>query len=628
MRHLGLIVILFSGFWNFCYSQNQCACDIYKKQFSDLESFLEKKDYESFDSQINSLKTIDVACTQKKWALLIEKFILKNEITKADSVSTLFLKSITKNTCEPVLALYNYGRGNLHLKNSSFDSACVFYTRVKQSAINIKDTLLQLKTMAKLALSFNKIRQPEKAIEYDRLGIKILAIYKNEKQLLQYYSNMNAHFGVWYDITTNKKYLDSIKKYIPVSIALARKLNVKSRIAQNHNLMAGILWVEKNYYASLAFCDSSIKYLNAQKDFKQLCSAYQKKCDAYIELKNYQKAYQFADSNLVFAKKEGDKLLEAVAFERMYECQKLLGNYSKALGYYERTVKIRDSLRTQEVTETVNALEKKYDQSENEKKINKLSFEKEVLHQQKEIDKLQIRSLIGIVAAIILLLVVIVFFYRQSVIKNQLNTIEIEQRLNRARMNPHFFFNALASLQNLSLSDSKKDMVPSFISKFSKIMRQSLESTFNEMDTIENEISFLTDYLELQKLRSENRFTYIFDMDDTIEPNELLMPGMILQPFIENSIEHGFKNISHEGLITTSFKIINNLLKITILDNGRGIDDNEKHKVYPSRATQIIRDRLFLLNKTYKSNATFVLTNIDNDKGIKVEISLPVIYKT
>jgi sensor histidine kinase YesM len=236
--------------------------------------------------------------------------------------------------------------------------------------------------------------------------------------------------------------------------------------------------------------------------------------------------------------------------------------------------------------------------------------------------------LIGIVAAIVLLLVVIVFFYRQSVIKNQLNTIEIEQRLNRVRMNPHFFFNALASLQSLSLSDSKRESVPGFISKFSKIMRQSLESTFNELDTIENEISFLTDYLELQKLRSENRFNYAFDIDDSIETNELMIPGMILQPFIENSIEHGFKAIAHEGLITISFTKSGQSLKITIMDNGQGIKNNEEHKAYPSRATQIIKDRLFLLNKTYKSNTTFALTTLENDKGIKVEINLPVIYKT
>ena len=159
-------------------------------------------------------------------------------------------------------------------------------------------------------------------------------------------------------------------------------------------------------------------------------------------------------------------------------------------------------------------------------------------------------------------------------------------------------------------------------------MRQSLESTFNEMDTVENEIAFLTDYLELQKLRSENRFSYEFNVDDKIEASELLVPGMILQPFVENSIEHGFKNKGSEGIITIDFKLIANVLQIVIQDNGDGLHVNESHKGYPSRATQIIKDRLYLLNKKYKTNASFVIENRAAGDGFKVVVSLPIIYRS
>lgn len=628
MRHIGLIIFLILCFRSVSYSQNQCNCDIYKSQFSELETLLEKKNYEDFDVKIKSLKTENLACKQRIYGFLVDEYVSKNQPEKADSVLTLFSETIKKTTCQEIVAVFNYEKGYLELKRNSFDNATSFLIKAKEVASKLGDTLLQAKAISRLAFSFNKLRQPEKAVEYDYLGIKLLANYKNETQLLQFYSNINGHFGVWFDITADKKYLDSIKKYIPISISLARKLNADSRISQAFSILAGVLWIEKDYRKSLTLCDSSLSYLDPTKHFKHCAAIYQKYCDNYIELKKYDLALQYANLYLQMNKKENDILLIATAYERLYEVNKMMGKTDVALSFYERTVKIRDSIRTNEVTQTVNDIEQKYHKSENEKEINKLNYEKEALSQQKEIDKLQIRSLIGIVAAIILLLVVIVFFYRQTIIKNQLKTIEIEQRLNRARMNPHFFFNALASLQNLSLSDAKKDLVPGFISKFSKIMRQSLESTFNELDTIENEISFLTDYLELQKLRSENRFNYEFELDDSIETNELLLPGMILQPFIENSIEHGFKNISHEGIITIRFTIKDKSLQIIILDNGQGIKDNEKHKTYPSRATQIIKDRLFLLNKTYKSNANFALTTLENDKGIQVEINLPVIYKT
>ena len=543
MRHIGLIVFLFLFYRSAGYSQNPCNCNGYEKTISEIETFLEKKNYLEFDSKINLIDTKNLVCKQRVFSFLLDKYIGLNQMDKADSVLNLFSKTITSNTCQEVLALYNYGKGYFELKNNSFEEATTYLIKAKEIAEKFKDTLLEAKSISRLALSFNKLRQPDKSVEYDREGIRLLYNYRDKIQLLQFYSNINGHFGVWYDITEDVKYLDSIKKYIPISISLARILKSNSRISQAFSVLAGVSYLEKNYIKSLELCDSSLSYLDLNKFFKPAASVYQRSCDNYIELKKYELALKYANLYLEMNEKEGDILLVADSYERLYEVYKIMGKTSLSLYYHERMYQIRDSIRKIEITETVNDMEQKYHKAENEKEINRLSYEKETLNQQKEIDKLQIRSLIGIVTAIVLLLIVMVFFYRQTVIKNQLNTIEIEQRLNRARMNPHFFFNALASLQNLSLSETKKDLVPGFISKFSKIMRQSLESTFNEMDTIENEISFLTDYLELQKLRSENRFDYEFQLDDSIETNELLVPGMILQPFIENSIEHGFKNI-------------------------------------------------------------------------------------
>ena len=156
-------------------------------------------------------------------------------------------------------------------------------------------------------------------------------------------------------------------------------------------------------------------------------------------------------------------------------------------------------------------------------------------------------------------------------------------------------------------------------------MRQSLESTYTEMETLESEMDFLKNYLELQKLRTGNKFNYTFIFDDSLEVNELLIPGMILQPFIENSIEHGFSGIEEGGLISITFANNNKNLFVTISDNGSGIKNDEKHEGYPSRATQIISDRLYLLNKKHKTNATFVLADNKVGSGTKVEITLPII---
>jgi sensor histidine kinase YesM len=136
------------------------------------------------------------------------------------------------------------------------------------------------------------------------------------------------------------------------------------------------------------------------------------------------------------------------------------------------------------------------------------------------------------------------FFIRQQSLKSKHKILETEQRLNRARMNPHFFFNALSSLQSFALQENDGKALASNLSKFSHIMRETLESTYKEYVTIEQEKVFLLEYLGLQQIRFPSKFTYEINIDENIEPDEQIIPSMILQPFIENSIEHGFLGLS------------------------------------------------------------------------------------
>ena len=155
-------------------------------------------------------------------------------------------------------------------------------------------------------------------------------------------------------------------------------------------------------------------------------------------------------------------------------------------------------------------------------------------------------------------------------------------------------------------------------------MRQSLESTYDELVTIETEIDFIGNYIELQKTRYPNRFNYKITTSPEIDVSEIKLPSMLLQPFIENSIEHGFKNLTYRGVLQIHFSIENNLLKITSSDNGHGLKDDDTQKAYPSRATQIIDERLMLLNKQYKSNAYFNII-ASKDTGVEVVVHLPII---
>jgi sensor histidine kinase YesM len=115
----------------------------------------------------------------------------------------------------------------------------------------------------------------------------------------------------------------------------------------------------------------------------------------------------------------------------------------------------------------------------------------------------------------------------------------------------------------------------------------------------------------------------------TLSMYEILIPSMLLQPFLENIIEHGFRNKSDEGKIEIELKTENDLLHIIIEDNGMGLDHNanprhqDKHR---SRALEITQERLLLLAQKYQNRATVSINNRTTEQGVRVEIKLPIIY--
>jgi LytS/YehU family sensor histidine kinase len=232
-------------------------------------------------------------------------------------------------------------------------------------------------------------------------------------------------------------------------------------------------------------------------------------------------------------------------------------------------------------------------------------------------------AIAGLLAAI-----AIGFFLRQQSLKHKQKILETEQRLNRARMNPHFFFNALASLQSFALRENDGKAIASNVSKFSHIMRETLESTYKEYVTIEQEMEFLTEYLTLQQIRFPDKFTYEVTANETLEIDDLVIPSMIIQPFVENSIEHGFAGIDYPGHVRIYFSKGTNEILIEVTDNGKGLMTTAKeNNEHISRASQIIKDRIYLLNIKLKTKAGFSIDNNKDGKGVIVKIHLPLIAR-
>ena len=288
-----------------------------------------------------------------------------------------------------------------------------------------------------------------------------------------------------------------------------------------------------------------------------------------------------------------------------------MGDFQSAFAYANKYYTFKDSLSNVENISKIANLESKTAQAESNLTISNLK-------------RNQLFFLL-LLALTIGALSFVYFYFKQKDLKNTKLILETEQRLNRARMNPHFFFNALASLQSFAINETDNMSIAENLSKFSYIMRETLENSYREYVTIHQEIDFLTEYLKLQVLRFPDKFD--FKILNAIEsPDDVLLPSMIIQPFIENSIEHGFANIDYKGDLSIIFRNEDNSTLIEIRDNGRGLNNQiEKSKGYISRAKQIVTDRIYLLNLKLKSHAKFSIENDKSGQGVVVRIELPLI---
>ncbi|MHB0753913.1 sensor histidine kinase [Polaribacter sp. M15] len=205
---------------------------------------------------------------------------------------------------------------------------------------------------------------------------------------------------------------------------------------------------------------------------------------------------------------------------------------------------------------------------------------------------------------------------QRELITSKLETLQ-------SQMNPHFTFNALNSIQNLVLKGKKQDAY-NYLTKFSSLLRENLMLSNKSFVYFDEELSIIKKYLELEKLRFQNGFTYKITGAETID--NVKIPTMIIQPFIENAINHGLLHKT-DGIGKIEIKFyLKETLKCVIIDNGIGIEastiiNTKNNRTKKSFSTNSISSKLKILKDHYKTNIGYKYEKIEN--GTKVIINIP-----
>jgi hypothetical protein len=230
---------------------------------------------------------------------------------------------------------------------------------------------------------------------------------------------------------------------------------------------------------------------------------------------------------------------------------------------------------------------------------------------------------IGLVLVIIVLIILFRTKRKNRAIREKFelekNLIELEQKALRLQMNPHFIFNVLNSIHNLIILNDP-DKARYALSKFSKMMRRVLENSREKLISIDDEIETLENYVQLEKLTSNLDLELVISIDEELDAAEEVLPPLMIQPFVENAIIHGLKEMDRPGIIKVDFKLIHeHLLECTIEDNGRGRQkanqmNAQKDNYHKSTALKVTQERLANLN-TDKSFIPFEINDLTDASG-------------
>ncbi len=232
---------------------------------------------------------------------------------------------------------------------------------------------------------------------------------------------------------------------------------------------------------------------------------------------------------------------------------------------------------------------------------------------------------IPFIISLIILIVVFIFFY----VKNKIKKISIENEIQKrmietkmealqSQMNPHFTFNAMNSIQNYIVKNKMEDAL-GYLADFSRLIRQTLDNSVKTTIKLDEEVKYLQAYVDLENKRYKTPIDFIITISDTINSCNVSIPPMLIQPFIENCFVHAFTSKIEKPYLKLDISLINNLLTITIQDNGIGF--NTELIKTNSKGINLVKERIKLFNV---KDSNFIKVESEINQGTKVTLQITI----
>lgn len=363
----------------------------------------------------------------------------------------------------------------------------------------------------------------------------------------------------------------------------------------------------------------------------------------YLSTNNTKSAIPYLEESVRLTELHGTMQEKLKSVRTLAEAYEKAGLHDKATYHFKKYARLlEEHYRNDEMQEgsaselnvMLDNINRKVQLLEREKEVNTKTIElltKEQQLKSAEVDNRN-RIIYGMIG-FILLLVIVGYYMVRTVQQKRKSNMLLELKSLRTQMNPHFIFNALNSVNNF-ISQNDERTANRFLSSFSTLTRSILHNAEADLITLGEEVKIIDHYLKLEHERFSDKFDYSFTLHPELDLDQVHIPPMLVQPFIENAIWHGLRYLEQRGRLEVDIRPESNKLVIAVKDNGIGreqslIQKTKNQKNYRSTGIRNIAKRIDIINQVYKQNIQIDISDLvpaseNANTGTSVKITIAI----
>ncbi len=583
--------------------------------------------YESVKAYIDSAFTL---CTDRSVSIPGQLYLLSarysfetGDFSKSEENIILAETAAEESHDYETLAETRIFRGNYHLRTGFFRESSESFNKAIELAEKEKLKKIIPAAYDGLARVMNSAGDMKGYRKYLRLLIK--------SSMLEPDTTM-AESGLLRLAVT---FLDKEINHASADSALRKCYSLALRVKDAYysgSALADIGWnfyLQGKYDSSLYYYERSLKYSMHADTPGYSANSLGNIGNIYRDRGDYEMALKYYSKSIEDAMKVKDWYDLSWVYDDMNKLYLKMGDTSKAYSSFVLFKLYNDSLVMKRSNQGLADARLRYETDNHRKEIDLLSL------------RLKNNRLLNFGFSGLALLTIIIAFLiiytsrtnaRRRLSEMKRKVSELTQVNLRQQMNPHFIFNTLNSIQYYMYQHDKL-ATNNYLTKFSNLIRKVLENSQHTTVPLRDELDALKLYLELESLRFCDKFDYSIKIDEEIDPTLYRIPTMIIQPYVENSINHGLMPLKSKGSLDISVSLEDSHLVCIVEDNGIGREAAREIKKakgtnHNSLGTHITNSRLDLVNSLYGTDLLILYTDLMNSEGkpsgTKVEIQIPI----